>query len=175
MTTPILQTDRLLLRPFTQADAADVFVYASNPNVSRYCTWQTHRTIADAEAFIEMVLNRPATEYTWAIRLLHDATVIGAIEFGLSSGTEAQFHYVLSEPFWNRGLMTEAGQAVVRWGMDAHPKIRRLFTSAMSQNIGSQRVMEKCGLQLERVIVEKWDKYPEPIQLRQYALIRSGD
>lgn len=172
MSTPILQTARLLLRPFTRADAADVFAYASNPNVSRYCTWQTHRTIADSEAFIEMVLNRRPTQHTWAIRLLHDPIVIGAIEFCLSNETEAQFHYVLSEPFWNRGLMTEAAQAVTRWGLDTHPNIRRLFTSAMAQNIGSHRIMEKCGLKFERTIVGKWEKYPEPVEVRQYAMIR---
>ena len=63
---------RPLLRPFERSDAPDVFAYASNPNVARYTSWETHRTLADSEAFIEMVL--------WLIA----ATVIAchAIQFG---------------------------------------------------------------------------------------------
>jgi RimJ/RimL family protein N-acetyltransferase len=53
VTTATIQTARLILRPFVRGDAVDVFAYASNPNVSRYTTWQTHRTLADSEAFID--------------------------------------------------------------------------------------------------------------------------
>ncbi len=51
MPTPTLQTLRLLLRPFDRADAADVFAYASNPNVARFTTWNPHRTISDSHVF----------------------------------------------------------------------------------------------------------------------------
>src|SRR4051794_15606468 len=117
--TPTLTTDRLLLRPFTCADAADVFAYASNPNVSRYTTWQTHRSIADSEAFIGMVLGRPPDQHAWAILQRDDPVVIGAIEFGLKpDAAEAQIDYVLAESFWNRGLMTEAARAVLHYGLE---------------------------------------------------------
>ena len=172
MTTPTLQTSRLLLRPFDRADAADVFAYASNPNVSRYTTWETHRTLADAEAFIDMVLGRGADNYCWAIRLRDDAHVIGAIEFNIhgESGAEAQFHYVLAEPHWNRGLMTEAARAVLAWGLAQYPKVRRVVTYAMTQNTASRRVMEKCGLNFVGVKTGKWAKFPEPVELSEYAM-----
>jgi ribosomal-protein-alanine N-acetyltransferase len=135
-------------------------------------SWQTHHTIADSEAFIGWVLNRPETEHTWTIRLLNNPTVIGAIEFCVTSETEAEFHYVLDEPFWNRGLMTEAARTVVRWGMEVHPKVRRISTRAMPQNIGSHRVMEKCGLKFERTIESKWEKFDEPVEQREYSMVR---
>ncbi|MGB7160762.1 MAG: GNAT family N-acetyltransferase [Tepidisphaeraceae bacterium] len=79
-----------MLRPFVRGDAAAVLAYASNPNVSRFTTWQTRRTLADSEAFIEMVLSRGPDEQTWAIRQGNDPTVIGTIEFGLTNEGEAK-------------------------------------------------------------------------------------
>jgi ribosomal-protein-alanine N-acetyltransferase len=172
MTTPIIETNRLRLSPFTRDDGAAVFDYASNPNVSRFTTWLTHQTIADSEAFIEMVLRRPAHEHTWAIRLRDDRRAVGAIEFGLKNDCDADFHYVLAEPLWNQGLMTEAARAVVAWGLEHYPAVRRVFTMAISENVAPQRVMEKCGLQFERVHLDRWAKFPEPVELQEYALIR---
>jgi ribosomal-protein-alanine N-acetyltransferase len=176
MSTPTLQTPRLLLRPFERSDAADVFAYASNPNVSRHTTWQTHRTIADADAFIEMILQRGPDKYCWAIRLADDPRVIGAIEFGIrgdnlgESGVEAEFHYVLGEGHWNRGLMTEAARAVLDWGLRRYPKVRRVVTYAMTENRASQRVMEKCGLKFVGVHQKKWAKFAGPVELSEYAM-----
>jgi RimJ/RimL family protein N-acetyltransferase len=177
MNTPTLQTPRLLLRPFERSDAADVFAYASNPNVSRYTTWQTHRTIDDAESFIDMVLKRGADKYCWAIRLADEPHVIGAIEFGIrgEGGAEAEFHFVLGEPHWNRGLMTEAARAVLDWGLRQYPKVRRVVTYAMTENHASQRVMEKCGLKLVGVHQKKWAKFPGPVELSEYAMDVPGE
>jgi [ribosomal protein S5]-alanine N-acetyltransferase len=172
MSTPAIQTARLLLRAFTRADALDVFAYASNPNVSRYTTWQTHRTAADSEAFIEMVLARGPGSHTWAITQLYEPPVIGAIEFGLHGNAEAQFHYVLAEPFWNRGVMTEAARAVLLWGLSRYPAVQRVVTRAMTENVGSHRVMEKCGLRFEQTRLYRWNKSNDPVEQREYACAR---
>ncbi len=130
----------------------------------------THRTIADSEAFIEMVLRRPENQHAWAIRLQQNPTVIGAIEFGLKNATEADFHYVLAEPFWNRGFMTEAAQSVVAWGRKTHPAVRRISSVAVKQNVASQRIMQKCGLLFQRYVFESWAKLSDPVELAEYAL-----
>jgi [ribosomal protein S5]-alanine N-acetyltransferase len=173
MNEPTIQTERLLLMSFTHDDAADVFAYASNPNVSRFTTWLPHKTIADSAAFINMVLRRSANQHTWAIRLRSEPAVVGTIEFGLKDESNAEFHFVLAESLWNRGLMTEAASAVVEWGLANYPAVIRISTRAMSQNIGSHRVMEKCGLQFEKIRVDRFAKFPEPVEQRQYALIRA--
>ena len=170
MTTPAIQTDRLLLRPLAREDAADVFAYASNPNVSRYTTWRTHRSIAESDAFIEMVLARGEEEHTWAIRQRHAPAVVGVIEFARIAADEAQFHYVLAEPQWNRGLMTEAARAVLAWGLARYPMVRRVATCAMTQNVASQRVMEKCGLRFERTRIDTWEKFDDPVEQRVYSM-----
>ena len=166
-----IQTARLLLRPFELNDAADVFEYASNPQVSRFTTFTTAETLADSEAFIAMVLARGDEEHTWAIRLLSDTRVIGAIEFKLMSETDAEFHYVLAEEHWNRGLMTEAARAVLDWGRSGYPSLRHIGTRAMSENLASQRVMEKCGLRLEGVRKIQVEKFGAPVEHREYGIV----
>lgn len=172
--TPTLTTARLTLSPFVLSDAVDVFAYASNPNVSRHTTWRTHETIAEADGFIAMVLARPPTEPTWAIRLRDDPAVIGAIEFGPTDRDVAQIHYVLAEPFWNRGLMTEAARAVLAWGWATFPDVRRVETRATLENIGSQRVMAKCGMTRVGTRLHHWAKLADPVEQVDYAIDRPG-
>jgi [ribosomal protein S5]-alanine N-acetyltransferase len=173
MPTPTIETERLVLRPFDRADAANVFAYASDPSVSRFTSWETHRTPDDSLAFIEMVLGRPESEMTWAIRLRTSPKVIGAIEFGPTDQAEARIDYVLAEPFWNQGLMTEAAKAVLAWGLEHCPAVNAVASCAVTQNVGSQRVMEKCGLTFDRVQTHRWPKCTEPVEQRHYRLLRS--
>jgi len=170
--TPTLQTDRLLLAAFNADDAADVFAYASNPKVARFTTWAPHTTMSDSQSFIDMVLTREDDEHTWAIRLRDDRRVSGAIEFGLVSAAEAQLDYVLAEPLWNRGIMTEAARAVLAWGLAVYPAVRRVRSRAVTQNVGSQRVMQKCGMQFVGTKLYRWAKCPEPVEQVEYALTR---
>jgi [ribosomal protein S5]-alanine N-acetyltransferase len=172
MTTPSIHTDRLLLRPFHKTDAPDVFAYACNPNVSRYTTWTPHETLADSEAFIDMVLRRGPNEHTWAICLGSEPSVVGAIEFGMNGGQDAQLDYVLAEPLWNQGLMTEAASAVIAWGLSNYPAVQRIRSCAVTQNVGSQRVMEKCGLRFEGTRLHQWAKCAQPVEQRHYVFTR---
>ena len=54
---PTLETDRLILRKMKSDDAEAVFAYASDPEVTRYVIWETHRSIEDSEAFLDLVLS----------------------------------------------------------------------------------------------------------------------
>jgi len=168
---PDLRTPRLSLTPFLEADAEAVFAYASNPNVSRFTTWETHTSVADAERFIRWVRGREA-EFCWAIRLSPGGEARGAIEFGLSDEATGAVHFVLAEELWNRGLMTEAVTAVVEWGFRTFERLERVTTGALSANIGSRRVLEKCGFELDGLVGERWAKFEEPVALASYTLTR---
>lgn len=173
--TTLIQTTRLLLKPFSLVDADDVFAYASNPNVARFTSWVTHRTVADSEDFIRMVLGRGQEEHTWAIRVRPDPRAVGAIEFSLESETEAEFHYVLAEEHWNRGLMTEAARAVLDWGCKRYPTLRHIRTRAFAENLASQRVMEKCGLRFEGTRMIASEKLGREVEHCEYGVvIRDG-
>ena len=172
MGRPEIVTPRLRLKGFELSDAEDVFAYGSDPEVSRFTTWQTHRSIEDARSYIGKLLDDGPHEPCWAIRLRDETRVIGAIEMGPCDKAEAGLHYVLAKPYWNRGLMSEAAGAVLRWGFESYPNLNRVVTSAVAENFGSRRVMEKCGLRFERTRPEKWAKLPEPVELAVYSITR---
>lgn len=170
--TPTLTTPRLSLAPLAAADAADVFAYAANPAVARHTTWVPHRTVDDAASFIGRVSARPAGHHCWAIRLSGRPAVVGVVELGPTDAARAEVHYVLAEPCWGRGLMTEAVRAVLAWGFAAHPNLARVTTGITAANAASRRVAEKCGLVLTGVHREEWAKFTDPVEVCGYAVDR---
>jgi ribosomal-protein-alanine N-acetyltransferase len=172
MTTTVIHTLRLTLDECTRADAADVFAYASNPNVARFTSWMPHTQLEQSEAFIETILARPAPHHTWAIRTRTDRRMVGAAEFVLVSDQEANLAYVLAEEFWNQGLMTEAVRAVIAWGLATHSKVSQIRAFALAENVGSRRVLEKCGLSLVQIRPIQWPKFTEPVEDAEYVWSR---
>ena len=169
---PNLRSDRLRLTPFAASDAASVFAYAKNPRVSEHTTWTPPQSLSDTEAFIKMVQNYE-TEFCWAIRLEVDGPAHGAIEFGFNEEDIGSVHYVLAEQLWNLGLMTEAIRTVLDWAFDSFAFLERVETGAASANLGSRRVLEKCGFELTGFIKENWTKFDEPVESASYALNRA--
>ncbi|CAM4517990.1 GNAT family N-acetyltransferase [Paenibacillus macerans] len=72
---PILETDRILLRPITYLDIEDMYEYCSVPEVSRYTTWEYHKSKDDTKGFIDFILNRYASEKVgpWGIEYKESA------------------------------------------------------------------------------------------------------
>ncbi|PIR21053.1 MAG: hypothetical protein COV45_02675 [Deltaproteobacteria bacterium CG11_big_fil_rev_8_21_14_0_20_47_16] len=72
-TPPIIETERLILRPIILADVPAIFEYASNPKVSRYVPWKVHQTITDSEAFVrDYILKNYEAEIPepWGVTIL---------------------------------------------------------------------------------------------------------
>src|SRR5438046_1475210 len=80
---PQLETERLLLRRYTLADAQDVFDFASNPEVTKYTSWEHHKTIDDALAFLNRVIptyeDMKTKEWTWGIVHKPDRKLVGSM------------------------------------------------------------------------------------------------
>jgi len=169
---PDISTERLCLRAFVRDDAEDVFAYASDPAVLLYTTGRTPQSIQDTQKFVNSLLNKPCGAYAWAVRLTSQSHVIGAVEFGPGDGTDGSIHYALAKEYWNRGLMTEACRAVLDWAFRSHRSLESVTTSAVIANRGSTRVMEKCLMQFQRRVKEKWEKFDHPVELAVYSIER---
>lgn len=169
---PHLATERVVLTPFEPSDAAAVYAYARNPRVAEHTTWNAHQSMSDAEAFIEMARGY-VDDFCWAIRLEPAGPAQGAIEFGLSDDGNGAVHYVLAEEHWNRGLMTEVVGAVLDWAFEALPALEGVTTAATTANVGSRRVLEKCGFTFTGVVTETWAKHPGPVELARYTISRA--
>jgi len=153
---PLLTTLRLTLSSFNQfADTSAVFAYSRDPEVARFTSWMPHKSPADSSAWIDRVKNSDSTgpgqrHHCWAIRMRDgDGAAIGAVEFVQGPADVAKVDYVLARPQWGKGLMTEAVTAVLDWAFRTLPELTSIRSGGLAANLGSIRVMQKCGLVLD--------------------------
>ena len=160
---PILETERLLLRPFTQADADDVQRLAGDRAIAA-TTLSIPHPYEDgmAEAWIagqqEMIERGKSTPF--AMERKCDGALIGSINLmDIQAGHQAEFGYWVGVPYWNCGYCTEAAQAMLDFAF-AELGLVRVHARHLSRNPSSGRVMQKLGMRHEgtrRHHVRKWD------------------
>jgi RimJ/RimL family protein N-acetyltransferase len=157
----LLETDRLVLRRFTEDDAPRLFDLDSDPEVMRYVgpyglpTVEAYRDrirdvwlpsyaahprrgvfaalLRDSGEFLGWFAFRPATEYRFAK------------EAGWARDTDVELGYRLRQAHWGKGFATEGSRALVELGL-ADPCVTCVVAAALVPNRASTRVMEKCGL-----------------------------
>jgi ribosomal-protein-alanine N-acetyltransferase len=171
---PVLETERLRLRPFTLDDDAAVFALASDPEVARFVRFEAHRDVADTRAFLELVQQhyRRGDPFAWAIVRREDDRLIGSCGF-VSQAEErksAEIGYWLGKPHWGKGYAVEAAGALVRFGFE-QMGLERVEAKCFLENRPGQRVIEKLGLKFEGMDRSEMIKgiYPE---LRLYGIMR---
>jgi [ribosomal protein S5]-alanine N-acetyltransferase len=152
---PTLETERLLLRKITLEDAWDMHYYGSNENVSKFVTWETHKSLSDTREFIEFVLSKYENKKIapWGIEYKENGKLIGTIDFvsWQLKHNIAEIGYVLSQDYWGKGITTEAAKEVIKFGFE-NMDLVRIQARCDIENIGSARVMEKVGMTFEGVI-----------------------
>jgi RimJ/RimL family protein N-acetyltransferase len=169
-------TPRLTLRPPRLTDADSIYEeYATDPEVTRYLIWSPHTSIEDTRAFLatRFVERGERPEESLVITLTGVDRAIGMIGYR-HNGHKADIGYVLGRKHWGRGIMTEAGRAVVE-RLFAIPGVRRVWATCDVDNIGSARVLEKIGMTREGIL-RRWIVHPaisaDPRDSLVYAVVR---
>ena len=144
-----LETERLLLRPFRMDDAEEMFnSWTSDPEVTKYLTWETHKTIDDTRYILGLWTEqyKQPERLNFAIEQKDSHKLIGGIDVnGYDNGVPV-IGYVLSRNNWNKGYMTEACRCVIDYLFSrGFEKVR---IDAVVENKGSNRVIQKCGGEL---------------------------
>lgn len=144
---------KCVIREWTRADKESLIRFANNRNVWRNLTHMFPHpyTEAHAEEWFCSLERRPEPTH-WAIEV--EGHAVGGIGVTLREGIYAKsalFGYWLGEPFWGRGIMTEAVNAVSRHIL-AHFGLVRLESPVFAWNPASMRVLEKCGFVREAVL-----------------------
>ncbi len=170
----IIETERLLLRRPRVSDERAVFErYASDPDVTRYMSFPTHRSLGDAHAFIEFC------DTLWArwpkagpmlVFARDGVTLLGGAGVINDSETVAQIGYILARDAWGRGYATEALLASVEGARAAG--VRRLEAGVHVEHQASMRVLEKGGFVREGVRPGRPNAFPNlpPAMTRDAAL-----
>ena len=150
-----MTTARLVLRRPKLSDAAAMYGYGRDPEVTRYMDWRTHTTVADAVAFLGGAASRwdSGEEYSWAITVKPDDRTIGSIACRVRDHA-VDLGYVLSRDHWRRGYATEAAQKVLEWAATL-ADVYRVWAICDVENAASARVLEKIGMSREGVL-RRW-------------------
>lgn len=144
------ETERLLLRPATRADAPVAFeTYASNPEVSRYMIWRPHRSVTETELFLGRCEDdwEQGDGFPWSLWLKADGSFAGMLSARVRQHA-VDIGYVLVPRLWRRGLMSEAVAGLIEWAM-SEPEIHRVWALCDVDNVASARLLQRVGMQLE--------------------------
>ena len=166
-TQPVLETDRLILRPFALSDAKEVQRLCGDFAVAD-TTLNIPHPYPDGAA--EEFFATHAAKYekgegvVFAITLKTDGCLIGGMGLDVTKRFHrAEIGYWIAKPFWNQGYATEAGKAVVNFGFTQW-SMRKIVGTYLSRNPASGCVMKKIGLVQEGLLrdhVIKWDRYED--------------
>lgn len=142
-----LETRRLLLRPPEERDAARLAMLCHNPKVALQTSRMPYPYAeSDALAWIVQVRASNAVGANFLITHRDGGDVLGATGFGAIDGGEAEIGYWIGEPYWGQGYATEAVQAVIDHAFTS-TDLAQVAGRCRVGNIGSRRVLEKCGFQ----------------------------
>lgn len=150
-----LTTDRLLLRPFVLADAPRVRDLADDKRIAATTlAIPSPYPLAAAHSWIAQHADwwAQGKAYTFAITLQETDEVIGAIDLIVSQHhSRAEMGYWLGVEYWGQGIMSEAAQAVVQFGLHG-VGLNKITASHMLSNPASGKVMIKAGMKKEGLL-----------------------
>ena len=179
----MLNTERLVLRPFAENDAGDLFEYLRKPTVNCFACMK----IDSLEQAKKEAVKRMNDEYYFAIALKDGGKVIGEIFAHPESGDPDSSSdmpldtfspcWMLNEQYHGEGYGYEAAKAVFDYLFN-QKGARRIYAYTEDYNIASQKVCEKLGMRCEGIFIEFIsfvnDKNGNPIyeNTYQYAILK---
>ena len=142
------ETERLILRPWKESDAEDLYQYASDPAVGPIAGWPVHTSVENSREIIREYLSKPGT---YATVLKSNNQAIGSIGLLFDEASnisleenEAEIGYWIGVPFWGQGLIPEAVRELIRYGFE-ELHLEKMWCGYFDGNEKSKRVQEKCG------------------------------
>ena len=161
-----LGTERLILRPWREDDAEELYKYACDPEVGPPAGWQPHTSVENSREIIRTVLSAPDT---FAVCLKEDGKPIGSVGFHRNDlaedDDEYELGYWIGKPFWGQGLIPEASRRMLRYAFE-DLGMNRIWCGYYDGNEKSRRVQEKLGFVYHHTT--------EGIEVKQMNEIRTG-
>ncbi|MFE9404304.1 GNAT family N-acetyltransferase [Streptomyces sp. NPDC006530] len=162
-----LETERLVLRAFTEADVDHLLALDNDPDVMRFINGgrPTSRAAIQAQTLPRLLHDYPCfgTRGYWAAEEKAAGLFLGWFELRPLDDLNpavAELGYRLNKAAWGNGYATEGSRALIRKGFTALG-VERVTANTMAVNTGSRRVMEKAGLSFLRNFSGDW---PEAIE-----------
>lgn len=155
MSIPILTSERLVLRPFEESDAAAFYELFSDPSVARFVIYQPLQSLDEAKAMLKkQYLDTYEKEncFNYAICFKNDPKPIGYVN--VNQDDSYDLGYGLHPAYWHQGIITEAAQMVVARAKQAGLPYLTATHDILNPNSG--KVMEKLGMRYQYSYEEEW-------------------
>lgn len=143
-----METERLILRPWQEEDAEDLYEYAADPLVGPAAGWPPHKSVEESREIIRTVF---FTVETYAVCLKENDVAIGCVGLKRGSDTdmteredECELGYWLGREFWGQGLIPEAARELLRHAFE-YLDMNAVWCGYYEGNSKSRRVMDKLG------------------------------
>jgi RimJ/RimL family protein N-acetyltransferase len=147
---PTIETDRLVIRPWRDADVPDALVIYGDEQVTRWLTPAMSR-IPDEPAMRDVLRGWAAQDVApvshWAVELRESGRVIGGVALlRLEPWEDLEVGWQLARTAWGHGYASEAGEAVARWSMH-EADVEELFALVNPKNARAAATAERIGME----------------------------
>ncbi len=140
----VFETERLVMRPWREDDAENLYKYASDPAVGPAAGWPVHTSVEDSLRVLREVL---IEDKTWAVTIKPSDEPVGSIGVfrtdAPNGNGEPEIGYWIGRPYWGNGYIPEAVRALIGRCFDEGAE--SVWCSHFAGNDKSRRVIEKCG------------------------------
>ena len=174
----MLETERLILRKWTDEDADSLFEYAKDLDVGPIAGWKPHTSREESLSVIQNVLNGSEC---YAICEKRNGNAIGAIELRLNGHTdmterddECELGYWIGKPFWGRGYIPEAAREIIRHGFE-DLGMSTIWCGYYEGNQKSKRVQEKVGFTYHHTCNEVLVPLMNEVRIGHTNIMTRGD
>lgn len=154
----MLETERLVLRPWSDEDAESLYKYAKNPAVGPAAGWPVHTSVENSREIIGSVLSDPET---YAVVLKKTGDPVGSIGLMIgekssivASADEGEIGYWLGEPYWGQGLIPEAVREMLRYSFE-EVGLKIVWCGYFDGNDKSRCAQKKCGFRYHHTEQDK--------------------
>ncbi|MDO6674612.1 GNAT family protein [Tenacibaculum sp. 1_MG-2023] len=175
-TFPKLESDRLLFREYTMADASELFNVRTHPQVSKYLDSDVPQSPKDIEKRIALIQQafKDKNGITWAITLKENNTLIG--DFGIwrldKQNFRGEIGYVLNPDYWGKGYMKEAMNTLIHFAFHTF-NLHSLEANINPKNQNSRSILLKLGFKKEAYFRENYFYNGMFLDSEIYSLLKS--
>ena len=175
--TQTIETERLILRRFSLADAPSVLKnWAADESIQSLYAEPVYPTLEAVNALLARYISACEKEdyYRWAVIDRQSGECIGQIAYFLVDGKNhfAEIEYCIGAAFQRRGLATEATRAVMAYGFEKM-NLHKIQISVKVINPASRRVIEKCGFTYEGTLRDYFFEDGAYVSRAYYSMLKS--
>ena len=174
MKTPMLETERLLLRTFKAEDAEEVFkCWESDPEVAKYMFWSSHNDINKTKEWIKSEIRKIEKDdwYRWCIVEKSTGRIIGTcLIYYEDEVKNYEVAYNLGHKYWGSGYTTEAMKEAIEFAKNKL-HIKKFIGRHAKENTASENVMIKLGFKYVKDISYECNDGSVALEGKMYSLI----